>query len=171
MQINVDLLAVTGRQVDADDATPWAAEAARDALEGDVVTLSASLDIAQPKADRHVDIRIEATATVSRHCDRCRESIVLSVSTSRQLGYLPAGGTGGDEVDLEAEELEVGWYESPFVDLGHILREALALELPARVTCSDAASCEARTAALLADSTEDDGAVGHPAFAVLKQLQ
>ncbi len=63
-----------------------------------------------------------------------------------------------EESFLSDEDLEIGWYEGGELDLGDILREALALELPLRVVCVDEAACDARTDALLGAPPEPDGA-------------
>jgi uncharacterized metal-binding protein YceD (DUF177 family) len=70
-----------------------------------------------------------------------------------------------DEIRLSEEEMDVGWYAAGAIEVGDVLSEALALALPTRVTCSDDAACDARTASLLTAEVDPE----QSPFAVLRR--
>ena len=145
----------------------WASEAARIALEGPVRALTGDVRVgkkgARVRVDGHVDV-----STV-RACERCGEDVELALAVDPELEYVPAQKGDEEELELESEDLDVGWYENGGLEMADVLCEALSLALPPRVVCEDAAACDARTAALL--STEGkSGNPGHPGFAALKNF-
>lgn len=172
MRIRVENIPAPGQRVNAGLDAVWARDAARDALDALPTELSASFAAGAPK-DGRVTVRLDARAAVPAVCDRCGEDVTLRVESSSTLDYLPVPPpvdpeSDEAEVELEEDELDVGWYTDGHLSLADILTEALALELPSRILCEDEASCDARTEALLASAKS--GPEGHPAFAALKNL-
>ena len=167
MRIVVAGIPQPGLQVVLDLKKPWVREAAEAALDAPADSLSGELDV-QVKS-RRVSVRGHVDASAAALCDRCGEQTDRAVHADVVLSYLPENDDFAAELELQADDLDVGWYRDGEIDLGDVLREALALALPPRTTCSDSAGCDARTQALL----ERDGAAetGHPAFAVLRGLQ
>lgn len=169
MRIPVESIPRTGRTITLGLGAEWSREAAAAALEVEASSLSGALELSPPKRGLVVVLaRIEAGAACM--CHRCGERFDLAVALDSQLRYAPIRpATGDEEVELQEEELEIGWYDNDELDLGAIVQEAIALALPARYTCPDAEACDARTQALLDVSGADTGG-GHPGFSVLKDL-
>jgi len=169
LRIPVDSIPRAGRTIEVGLDLAWAREAAAEALELDPTSLVGSLELGAPQrgvVTVVVRLRAEAGAT----CDRCGEGFSLDVDTRADLSYAPAGeAREDDEVELEDDELELGWYDDGALDLAAVLQEAIALALPSRYTCPDAEGCDDRTRALLEASRAQDAA-GHPGFSVLKDL-
>jgi uncharacterized metal-binding protein YceD (DUF177 family) len=140
-----------------------------------------------------VDVAAEAGAETT--CDRCGEPCELAVKVDGRLLFAPeeSGGaaydgldaradlfgsaegaakapeavtSGRTEVELGADDLDVGWYSDGAIDLEAVLGEALALETPPRVVCADVGECDKRTDALLATARVVDGP-----FAALRALK
>lgn len=156
-----------GLQIELDLGTEWVREAATFALDADPTALSGDLDI-QVNAKR-VSVRGAVQVTAPAACDRCSEEVVLDLESDIALSYLPEHDHFDAELELGADDLDVGWYRDGELDLGDVLREALALALPSRTTCSDSAGCDARTRALLEHESDDEGASSP--FAALRALR
>ncbi|MFT5458107.1 MAG: uncharacterized metal-binding protein YceD (DUF177 family) [Myxococcota bacterium] len=161
-----------GRQLAVTMDTDWAIEAATDALDVAPDSLGGAVDISFPERGNRVDVRCRLSATAARPCDRCGEPVAVQVETNETLLYFRAGTAqeGGGELELDSSDLEVGWYEDGAIEVGDVVREALALALPLRLACAERADCDARTALLLARA-HDGAPSGHPAFAALLNLQ
>ena len=149
----------------------WACEAASQALDGPVEVLEGELTL-QPASDRGL-VSVSGRISASREatCDRCGEPCVRGADVNVRLLYAPEArddeSFDGGEIELEAEQLDLGWYADGALDLGSVLGEALALELPARIHCANTVECDKRTADLLA-TAGTSGEAGHPAFAALR---
>lgn len=170
MQIRVDDISPRGRTVEVGLQNTWARNAVAEALEADPTTLEAEIRAALAEragdVEVHLGVRVEAPAI----CDRCGEDIQLVVEIDSDLLYQPESTERTEEeVELAQDDLDVGWYRDGNLSLPDILMEAVALELPSRVLCTDEEACEARTQALLEAASE--GSRGHPAFAALKNLK
>jgi uncharacterized metal-binding protein YceD (DUF177 family) len=156
-----------GRQVEASLADSWAKDASREALGGDPSVLSVSLDLQQKDGLVHVTGR--ARAGTPRSCDRCGEDTALDLDVEIDLYYAPkaAEPESHPEQELDADELDVGWYSDGEIDVADVLREAIALAVPLRVVCEDTAACDARVAALLGPPAAKET---HPGLAQLKSI-
>ncbi|MCB9662687.1 MAG: DUF177 domain-containing protein [Alphaproteobacteria bacterium] len=112
---------------------------------------------------------VRGRARVELPCARCGEPVDLVVEVDTRLGYRPtAEAPASGEVELSADDLDEGFFDGTGLEIGDILAEAFALAAPDRVTCAAAQggiSCE-----LGRTETPADDVVGHPAFAVLRQL-
>ena len=173
MRIPVEGIPAVGRRIAFGLRDEWALEAATSSLERAPATLTGelSLHVASRRAGL---IRVEASiqATTGASCDRCGEACELSMEELSVLLYAPeeSGGEAydGGEIELSAEELDLGWYRGGAIDLPAVLREAVALALPARIVCTDTPQCDRRTDALLAEHAAKPG---HPAFETLQVLK
>ncbi len=139
----------------------WSREAAAEALDGAPTRLAGtiSIDRASQKGVLLVDVDVEAATLVA--CDRCGEQVERVAHPESRLLYGPeekgSEAYDGGEIELEAEDLDQGWYARGELDLGDVLREALALALPTRTVCADPVGCDSRTDALLSATRPTDG--------------
>lgn len=173
MRITVEGIPAAGRLVEFALTDAWAADAATHSLEATPEQLKGTmtLHLASRRAGL---VRVEGTvsAEAPADCDRCGESCGMALAESFTLLYAPeeSGGDAfdGGEIELKVDDLDLGWYSNGEVDLGAVLREAVALALPTRVTCTDVVECDKRTNLLLAAGAAQSG---HPAFQALAGLQ
>lgn len=167
MRIVVAGIPRPGLEVIVDPAKDWVRDAATVALDAEPSSVGGQLDI--QARGKKVEVRGDVNASAPATCDRCGTDFERSVQTELALAYLPEGrGAFEAELELGADDLDVGWYRDGELDLGDVLREALALALPSRTICSDTAGCDARTEALLESDAEEPV---HPAFAALADLK
>jgi uncharacterized metal-binding protein YceD (DUF177 family) len=153
MKILVDGIPAGGRQVTLGPKDDWAVEAATEALDGRPVRLTGRVEVTRASQKGVVLVDVDVDAVTAAPCDRCGEPCERGSHPVVRLLYAPeekgSAAYDGGEIELEADDLEVGWYRQGELDLGDVLREALALELPARTVCADSAGCDSRTDALL----------------------
>lgn len=169
MRIPVEGIPSAGRRVDFTLHTEWARDAAKESLDHPPTSLDGHLLLAiASKRQGLVRIDTSFVATTEVECDRCSEPVIFTLDDTMHLLYAPeeAGGEAfdGGEIDLSADDLDIGWYTDGHIVAGDVLREALTLAQPPRIVCTDPAECDMRTQALLAAQA---AGVGHPAFGVL----
>ena len=167
MRVRVDGIPKPGLRIDLDLAVDWTRDAAADALEAAADSLSGFLDV-QRASGRTVRVLAEVQTKAPATCDRCSEAALRTVQTEVELRYLPHSDEAEAELELGADDLDIGWYHGGALDLGTVLREVIALAISARTLCSDTAGCDTRTAALLEQGSATE--TGHPAFAALSEL-
>ena len=84
------------------------------------------------------DIRVHGhiTTVVGATCDRCMAAVELPVEQDFDLLYRPVAAMApGEEIEVPADELEVGFYSGDGVNLLDVLREQVILALPMKVIC------------------------------------
>lgn len=166
MRIAVDNLPAKGRTIRFSLADDWAQAASRRALEGgDVKVLEGSLKIV-PGDEPVVEARGDVKARWA--CDRCGEPVETLWTLDESWRLRPEGSeTGTGEIELSEDELDISYYPPGGALAEDLLVEALALQVPARILCSDP-PCDPAALAEAARSASDAGT--HKPFADLDQL-
>ncbi len=158
MRIVVEELSVKGFDVAFTKADGWASASAGEALEGDVVALSGRMRFERsPRSigkGQGVVVQVDADARVRRPCDLCGRDTEVDVDAHERMVFVPTGmdveGTPtAGERELDEDELDVGWFADGVVLTEDVLSEALVLNAPPRVSCTDEADCAAFSAAEL----------------------
>jgi uncharacterized metal-binding protein YceD (DUF177 family) len=173
MRIVVAGIPAAGKTVTFGLHDPWAVEAATVALDGAPEVLEGELELNKASDDGLVKVDGRALASRPATCDRCGEAAHRRVELDISLLYAPESRSRSDdafdggEVELAADDLDLGWYEGGALRLRDVLQEALALEVEPTIRCADVEECDKRTDALLADATAGDP--GHPALAALRE--
>ncbi|MCU1234656.1 MAG: hypothetical protein JWP63_2623 [Candidatus Solibacter sp.] len=91
-----------------------------------------------PESETEVRIRGSYTVEMVAQCDRCLVRSRFPLSASFDLFYQPANDlVGGDEVEIDAGEAEIGFYNGGGLELEDILREQVLLALPMQRVCSE----------------------------------
>ena len=173
MRIVIETIPEDGVDVDVQLDMSWAADVASNVLESEPESLEGHLHV--DKRDRLVRVRGSVRAAGERVCERCGETTTLTLGGDVDLAYVPASDapSGHGEIRLDPGDLDVGWYSEGSLDLADVLSEALALDLPPRVACTDTESCDQRVAALLDaanGSPDGDAEASDSPFAALRQL-
>ena len=147
MKIVVDALPPEGRTVRAAMEDVWLFEAARRSVEAKPRALSCELRVAKQAIERDSgrpqdsDPRfvVEGALAVGwrKACDRCVRPLRVTMEGAVSLTYVRGALPDSEEVDLEAVDLDIGWFEGGSLDLADVVSEQLALWLPDRITCDD----------------------------------
>ena len=135
MRIVVEEIPEEGLEVDIGPGEPWAVEATRRALEGEVLHLAGHLQVR--RIGPGVQVRGRAAATVAQSCVRCLGDVRVVLDGPVSLWYEPLPARTQDQASLSADALDVGFFEGGELDLGTVLMEHLALEGPTIVRCGE----------------------------------
>lgn len=86
------------------------------------------------------EIRVRGHLAVTMRCDcnRCLEPAEFPVDSSFDLFYRPADAAEGgeeEEVEIDAGEAEIAFYEGAGIELKDILREHVLLSMPMQHVC------------------------------------
>jgi uncharacterized metal-binding protein YceD (DUF177 family) len=152
VRIAVEGIPAAGREIPVTLRESWAVDAATNALDLRPDRLEGVITLQRATGKGVVRVGVRATASAESTCDRCGEATTLTADVDTVLLYAPSESEGRafeGEIELDADDLDVGWYSDSQIALGEILQEALALALPPRVVCADVAACDKRTDALL----------------------
>jgi uncharacterized protein len=77
----------------------------------------------------------ELTAAVPLVCSRCLEEFQVEVHPAVDARYVPRPTMWGDEVELEAEDLDVDFYDNDQLDLATLIETETSLALPMKPLC------------------------------------
>ena len=89
------------------------------------------------------EIRISGKlkVTMEAECDRCLEVARYPIESTFDLFYRPAAPShshrAAEEVEIDAGEAELAFYEGSGLDLKDILREHILLSMPMQRVCND----------------------------------
>jgi uncharacterized protein len=128
----------------------------------------------RPKGADAVEVRGEASATVSLQCDRCLEMFAFPVRVEFQLTLVVESGPLPDMYLSEMEaDSEIDVLTEPIVDIDDLIRQQIELALPAKRICSEQCRglcphCGVNRAAVRCNCDEHAG--DHP-FAALARLK
>lgn len=170
MKIRIEDLPPEGIEVEVAEGEPWARTAATEALEGPADSVSGRLHVMRVGTGVHVSGR--ARARVARTCDRCLAPVRVEVGGVVALYYDVYRPDEEKDVRLGVDDLDIGFYDGEVIDLGTVLSEFFALELPGRLRCGDEAvsrleegECEVPR---VEGAAEEEG---DPRFQVLRGLK
>lgn len=135
MRIPVDTIPEEGLVVEADLDTGWASKALSEAVDARPDALELKVKV-ERLAD-HVRVSGDAQGSVVRSCDRCGEPVRLHLGGPIDLYYAPENLVDEGNIELSADELDIGWFDGEALDLGLVLTEQFALWAPSRVRCGD----------------------------------
>ena len=133
MRIAADNIPDRGIPVQADLSTPWLAVAARRALE--VVPESFSVTLMVVKDGKRVVVSGKAGLTLPASCDRCLSAVRLVISGPVSLSYAPSDPGDTADRDLNADDLDEGWFDGRLLDMTDVVSEQLTLWMPDRILC------------------------------------
>ncbi|MEN6620557.1 MAG: DUF177 domain-containing protein [Smithella sp.] len=89
------------------------------------------------KASGTVFIKGNFSATINIACSRCLEDVSLPVCGDFAYTMMPKTPEIREEIELEADELEISYYEGDFIDLAPIIYEQIILQIPIKPLCSE----------------------------------
>lgn len=139
------------------------------ALSEDVATeLKVSLS-----GDR-VSVKGTLRTALSVTCCRCANPFSVQIAKQFDLEYWPDPDVAdGDELELEYEDLEVGFYRDDQIDLSAVLSEQVVIEIPMKPVCREGCKglCDQCGRDLNEGDCDCDRTKIDPRFAVLAQLK
>jgi uncharacterized protein len=89
--------------------------------------------------DGEIRVQGEYEVVMEAQCDRCLGQARFPLKSSFDLLYRPAAEIAREEeVAIDEDESEIGFYEGNGMELGDILREQVLLALPMQRVCDEA---------------------------------
>ncbi|HUI40372.1 MAG TPA: DUF177 domain-containing protein [Terriglobia bacterium] len=83
-----------------------------------------------------IRIRGHLSGRVEQSCDRCLAPVEVPVECDLDLTYQPMAAIArNEEVEVSADELEVGFFTGPGVELDDAVAEQVNLFMPMQVVC------------------------------------
>jgi uncharacterized protein len=90
-------------------------------------------------SDGEVRVQGQYEVVMEAQCDRCLGRARFPLKASFDLYYRPAAEIAREEeVAIDEDEAEIGFYEGSGMELGDILREQVLLALPMQRVCNEA---------------------------------
>ena len=86
------------------------------------------------------EIRVQGhlSVTMESDCDRCLEAARFAIQSDFDLFYRPTDTTSAaEEVEIDAGEAEIAFYEGSGLDLKDVLREHILLSMPMQRICRE----------------------------------
>jgi uncharacterized protein len=82
---------------------------------------------------------IEGSVTTSAEapCCRCLETARMPLQASFKYTFSPAPSEPQEEVELNAEDLELAYYEEDMIDLDRVIFEQIMLQMPIKLLCRE----------------------------------
>lgn len=120
-------------------------------------------------------VRAQAEGRLELQCSRCLQPVQIDVDAVIEERYrrLGADGLAEHEADALADEEDVGYYERDRIDVGEVVRENFALQIPMKPVCSDGCrglcpQCGVNFNVETCDCSQDET---DPRLAVLREWQ
>jgi len=83
-----------------------------------------------------IHLRGHLATTLEASCDRCLGAVAIPVERNFDLFYRPVSTLAqAEEVELPADELEVGFFSGDGIELADVLTEQVILSVPMKVVC------------------------------------
>jgi uncharacterized protein len=77
------------------------------------------------------------TASAEAPCCRCLETARMPLQAAFKYTFSPAPSEPMEEVELNAEDLELAYYEEDTIDLDRVIFEQIMLQMPIKPLCRE----------------------------------
>jgi uncharacterized protein len=84
-----------------------------------------------------VFIEGSVTTSAETRCCRCLETARMPLQASFKYTFSPAPLEPQEEVELNAEDLELAYYEEDTIDLDRVIFEQIMLQIPIKPLCGE----------------------------------
>ena len=111
--------------------------------------------------------------TLRTRCVRCLEPLEVPITADLDIQFFPQEQRPKDpDLELEEDDLSVGYYEADEIDLGEVIRETVELSVPLKPLCSEdcLGLCPTCGANLNRDPCDCPRGVSRSPFAGIKEL-
>ena len=91
-----------------------------------------------PQSEGELRIQGAYSVEMTSRCDRCLGRARFPLEAKFDLYYRPVSEVASEEeVEIDAGEVEIGFYKGDGIELGDILLEQVLLALPMQRVCSE----------------------------------
>jgi uncharacterized protein len=94
------------------------------------------IDATAELVEQEIHIRGHLSTQLSASCDRCLAPVAIPVNCDFDLVYRPMHTIAKEEeIEVAADEMEVGFYSGDGIELADVAIEQVILEVPMKVIC------------------------------------
>lgn len=129
MKINISEIPDEGLDIDTEEKI--------ESAEVEIVS-PAKLRLRIEKSNEEVLIRGTVSAEIRLTCGRCLKDFTRLIESPIDVVYRPAAELRGEEHELQAGELETGFYKGDVLDIDELFVEQMLLGIPIRPLCEEA---------------------------------
>ena len=115
----------------------WFAECFQDSDQPDFSLRKVDVQCRITKTSSTIFIKGNLSVLLGICCSRCLEDADLSVDGDFYYTLVPLKPETKEEVELQAQELEISYYQGDFIDLTPIICEQIILQIPIKPLCSE----------------------------------
>ena len=136
LKINVVILPDSGLHLAFSESADWFNACFPADAQPEFCLIRADGDFLITRSGDTIFIRGSLDATLGMDCSRCLEPARLEVGGSFAYTLLPAQTETRDDLELRAEDLEIGSYQGDFIDVAPLICEQIVLMTPMKVLCT-----------------------------------
>ena len=137
LKINVVAIPEEGLNFVFSEDGKWFEECFPDSGEPDFSLRKVDVQCQITRASSTIFIKGNLSVLLGICCSRCLEDVNLPVDGDFSYTLVPAKTDTKDELELQAEELEISYYQGDFIDLTPIICEQIILQIPIKPLCSE----------------------------------
>ncbi|NTW78389.1 MAG: DUF177 domain-containing protein [Syntrophaceae bacterium] len=137
LKINVVTIPEEGRNFVFSGDGKWFQESFPNSDEVDFSLQKVDVTCQITKASSTVFIKGSISAIIGIACSRCLEDASLTVGGDFAYTLVPLTPETREDLELQAEDLEVSSYQGDFIDLAPIIYEQIILQIPLKPLCSE----------------------------------
>ncbi|MFO7568536.1 MAG: DUF177 domain-containing protein [Smithellaceae bacterium] len=137
LKINVMIIPDSGRHLVFSEDEDWFKKCvcASEDVQPEFRLIHADVDCLITKSGDTIFIRGKLNVRLCMDCSRCLEPANLTAGGDFTYTLLPAPPETREDVELSAEDLEIGSYKGDFIDLAPMIYEQIVLLAPMKVLC------------------------------------
>ena len=135
LKINVVTIPEEGQNFVLSEGGKWFAECFPDSEELDFHLRTVDVTCRITRASSTVFIKGNLSGFLGISCSRCLEDADLPVAGDFTYTLVPLTSETREDLELQAEELEISSYSGDFIDLAPIIYEQIILQIPIKPLC------------------------------------
>lgn len=135
LKINVITIPEEGLNFVFSEGGKWFKECFQDSDQPDFDLRKVDVQCQITKTSDTVFVKGNLSALLGIACSRCLEEADLSVEGDFCYTLVPLRPETKEEVELQAQELEISYYQGDFIDFAPIICEQIILQIPIKPLC------------------------------------
>ncbi len=137
LKINVVTIPEEGLNFNFSEDGKWLEECFQDIDRNDFILRKVDVQCKITKASSAIYIQGGISVRLGIGCSRCLEDANILVEGDFSYTLVPVKPEKEEDVELQAEELEISYYSGDLIDLTPIICEQIILQIPIKPLCSE----------------------------------
>ncbi|MGV8057610.1 MAG: DUF177 domain-containing protein [Smithellaceae bacterium] len=137
LKINVVTIPEEGQNFVLSEDGKWFQECFPDSSELDFSLRKVEVTCQITKTSSTIFIKGNISVLLGISCSRCLEDADLTAGGDFSYTLVPLPPETREDLELQAQELEISYYQGDFIDLAPIICEQVILQIPIKPLCSE----------------------------------